>query len=96
MTDIRNNTRWFCILTSALLTWLAGLYLALAEDADGIRATDYFISHTSNEPFYAQQKLDPRVTLHVREVVLPGRERTVAAIASRAMWRSIRIMGTAH
>ena len=40
--------------------------------------TDYFISHTSTEPFYAQQKLDPSVTLHVREVVLPGRERTVA------------------
>ena len=40
--------------------------------------TDYFISHTSNEPFYAQQNLDPSVTLHVREVVLPGRERTVA------------------
>jgi hypothetical protein len=46
--------------------------------SDGLRVTDYFISHTSNEPFYAQQNLDPRVTLHVREVVLPGRERTVA------------------
>ena len=40
--------------------------------------TDYFISHTSTEPFYAEQNLDPSVTLHVREVVLPGRERTVA------------------
>ena len=57
MTDIRNNTRWFCILTSALLAWLVGLHSAVAEDADGLRVTDYFISHTSNEPFYAQQKL---------------------------------------
>jgi alpha-beta hydrolase superfamily lysophospholipase len=36
-----------------------------------------FLTTTSNEPFYAQRNLDPSVTLHVREVVLPGRERTV-------------------
>ena len=67
---------WFCILASALLAWSAG-HSAVAEDAAGLRVTDYFISHTSNEPFYAQRKLDPSVTLHVREVALPGRERTV-------------------
>jgi pimeloyl-ACP methyl ester carboxylesterase len=78
MTDIRNNTRWFCVLISALLAWLVGYQSAVAENADGLRVNDYFISHISNEPFYAQQKLDPRVILHVREVVLPGRERTVA------------------
>jgi hypothetical protein len=39
--------------------------------------TDYFVSHTSIEPFYTQYKLDPQVVLHVREVVLTGRERTV-------------------
>ena len=78
MTDIRHNTRWFCVLTSALLAWLVGHHSAVAENADGLRVTDYFISHTSTEPFYAEQKLDPSVTLHVREVVLPGRERTVA------------------
>ena len=78
MTDIRNSTRWFCVLTFALLAWLVGHHSAVAEDADGLRVTDYFISHTSTEPFYAEQKLDPSVTLHVREVVLPGRERTVA------------------
>jgi pimeloyl-ACP methyl ester carboxylesterase len=48
-------------------------------DADGLRVTDYFLSHTSNEPFYRQQKLDSRVILHMREVVLSGRERTVSA-----------------
>jgi pimeloyl-ACP methyl ester carboxylesterase len=77
MTDIRNNTRWFCILTSVLLAWLIGLHSTAAEDTDGLRVTDYFINHTSNEPFYAQQNLDPSVILYVREVVLPGRERTV-------------------
>jgi pimeloyl-ACP methyl ester carboxylesterase len=57
---------------------LAGFHSAVADDAGGLRVTDYFISHTSNEPFYTEQKLDPRVTLHLREVVLPGRERTVS------------------
>jgi pimeloyl-ACP methyl ester carboxylesterase len=51
---------------------------ATADEVDGLRVTDYVISHTSNEPFYSQQKLDPSVTLHVREIVLAGRERTVA------------------
>jgi pimeloyl-ACP methyl ester carboxylesterase len=78
MIDTRYQTRCFSIFTSILLTWLVGLHSAVAEDADGLRVTDYFISHTSNEPFYAEQNLDPSVTLHVREVVLPGRERTVA------------------
>jgi pimeloyl-ACP methyl ester carboxylesterase len=50
----------------------------VAEDADDLRVTDYFVSHTSNEPSYAQQSLDPGVLIHVREVVLAGRERTVA------------------
>jgi pimeloyl-ACP methyl ester carboxylesterase len=67
-----------CLLALTLAVSLAGLQAAVAEDADGVRVTDYFISHTSNEPFYAQYDLDPHVTLHVREVVLPGRERTVA------------------
>ena len=69
---------WFWVLTFALVTSLVGLRAAAAEDADGLRVTDYYISHTSSEPFYAEQKLDPSVTLHLREVVLPGRERTVA------------------
>jgi pimeloyl-ACP methyl ester carboxylesterase len=67
-----------CLLALTLAVSLAGLQAAVAEDADGVRTTDYFVSHTSNEPFYAQGNFDPSVTLHVREVVLPGRERTVA------------------
>jgi pimeloyl-ACP methyl ester carboxylesterase len=70
--------RWFRILIASLLCWIVGLHAAIAEDADGLRVTDFFVSHTSNEPFYTQNNLDARVTLHVREVVLPGRERTVA------------------
>jgi pimeloyl-ACP methyl ester carboxylesterase len=78
MIDNRVRGCRFCALTSVLLAGFLGLHSAVAEDADGLRVTDYFISHTSTEPFYAEQNLDPSVTLHVREVVLPGRERTIA------------------
>jgi pimeloyl-ACP methyl ester carboxylesterase len=77
MIEDRCKTGWFRILAAALLASLAGIHCAEADEADGLRVTDYFISHTSNEPLYAQRNLDPSVTLHVREVVLPGRERTV-------------------
>ena len=78
MIDNRCKARRFWTLTCTLVGLLVGLHSAVAEDADGLRVTDYFVSHTSNEPFYTQNNLDARVTLHVREVVLPGRERTVA------------------
>jgi pimeloyl-ACP methyl ester carboxylesterase len=78
MIDNRCETRALQILTSALLALWFGVHSAAADETDGLRVTDYFISHTSNEPFYAEQNLDPSVTLHVREVVLSGRERTVA------------------
>ncbi len=78
MVDKRYKARWFWILISILLAFPVKLHSAVANDAGGLRVIDYFISHTSTEPFYAQQNLDPRVTLHVREVVLAGRERTVA------------------
>lgn len=74
----RYKARWLWIVISTLLASLAGLHSAGANEADGLRVTDYFVSHTSNEPFYTEQNLDPSVTLHVREVVLAGRERTVA------------------
>lgn len=78
MTRRQARSLWTTILTSTLTILLFGRALSVAaHEADGLRVTDYFISHTSNEPFYAQQKLDPSVTLHVREVVLAGRERTV-------------------
>jgi pimeloyl-ACP methyl ester carboxylesterase len=78
MIDHRHKACWLTVLTSSLFFSMMGLSSALADDAGGLRVTDYFISHTSNEPFYAEQNLDPHVTLHLREVVLPGRERSVA------------------
>jgi pimeloyl-ACP methyl ester carboxylesterase len=63
--------------TLAILAFV-GPSSATAAEVGGLRVTDYFVSHTSNEPFYSQQRLDPTVTLHMREVVLVGRERTVA------------------
>jgi pimeloyl-ACP methyl ester carboxylesterase len=50
---------------------------AAADANDGLRTTDYFISHESNDPFYGRHGIDPNVLLHVREVVMSGRERTV-------------------
>ena len=55
---------------------MAPRLLARATAAEALVTTDYFVSHTSSEPFYAQYKLDPQVVLHVREIVLAGRERT--------------------
>ncbi len=71
------------VLTAVFTSALAMLLFvspasAAAAEIGGLRVTEYFLSHTSNEPFYSQQRLDPNVTLHVREVVLAGRERTVA------------------
>jgi len=78
MTRHQGRSLSTAIFTSILATLLfAGTPSAAADEVDGLRVADYFISHTSDEPFYAQQKLDPSVTLHLREVVLAGRERTV-------------------
>jgi pimeloyl-ACP methyl ester carboxylesterase len=49
---------------------------ALAGMAGTLVTTDYLVSHTSIEPSYTQYHLEPHVILHVREVVLAGRERT--------------------
>ena len=49
---------------------------ALASMTGTLVTTDYVVSHTSIEPFYTQYHLEPHAVLHVREVVLAGRERT--------------------
>jgi pimeloyl-ACP methyl ester carboxylesterase len=75
----RYRVLWLLMLISAFsVCFVCRFQSVVAYEADGLRVTDYFISHTSNEPFYAQQHLDARVIVHVREVVLAGRERTVA------------------
>lgn len=68
---------WLSIAALSLFLF-AGLQSAVANDNHALRTTDYFINHTSGEPFYGQNNLDPNVILHVREVILAGRERTVA------------------
>jgi len=72
--------RW--ILAISVIWVLLGALLApsqppFAAAVEGLVTTEYYVSHTSIEPFYKQYKLDPHVVLHVREVVLSGRERTV-------------------
>jgi pimeloyl-ACP methyl ester carboxylesterase len=75
----QQRSQW--VLTLSVVSVLFGFLmaprlLARATAAEALVTTDYFVSHTSSEPFYAQYKLDPQVVLHVREVVLAGRERT--------------------
>jgi pimeloyl-ACP methyl ester carboxylesterase len=74
----RFNMRSLWAAAPALLAFWIGGQDALANEAGNLRVTDYFITYTSNEPFYTQYDLDPQVTLRVREVVLAGRERTAA------------------
>ena len=66
-----------CLAFFVLATSLFWHTYATANGDDGLRTTDYFISHESNDPFYARHSIDPNVLLHVREVVMSGRERTV-------------------
>lgn len=51
---------------------------AYAADGEGLRTTDYYLTHESKDPFYSKYGISPNVLLHVREVVMSGRERTVA------------------
>ncbi|MDX1607256.1 MAG: alpha/beta fold hydrolase, partial [Candidatus Competibacterales bacterium] len=70
-TRLQDWTRWITVI----LLGLGSLQASAAE----LRTTDYYLNHTSIEPFYAEHGLDPEVVLHVREVVLPGRERSAPA-----------------
>jgi len=68
---------FFYVLTVLIIigVFIVPAKYSLAVD---IVTNDYFLNHKSIEPFYAQYKLDPNVVIHVREVVLAGRERTAA------------------
>ena len=68
----------FCRALFSIFLFLLIFPAVIAGENNGLRVTDYYINHTSNDPFYSNHKLDPTVTLHVREVILAGRERTVA------------------
>lgn len=61
----------------SILALLAVLTLVYPSTlAQELVTNTYFVNHESTEPFYAQHNLDPNVVIHVREVVMSGRERT--------------------
>jgi pimeloyl-ACP methyl ester carboxylesterase len=64
----------FLLILLVLLSLSSALAVSTQSLAQSVVARDYFLTHKSIEPFYAQQKLDPTVLIHVREVVLKGRE----------------------
>jgi pimeloyl-ACP methyl ester carboxylesterase len=69
--------RWTLFSVIAMLgIFIVPFSTALAFD---IVTNDYFLNHQSIEPVYKAKKLDPTVLIHVREVVLKGRERTAPA-----------------
>lgn len=68
---------FFYILTVLIIIGVSIVPTKYSHAVD-IVTNDYFLNHKSIEPFYLQYKLDPNVVIHVREVVLAGRERTAA------------------
>lgn len=73
---LTNKFLYFLSILSFFL--LHSHQVVFANESDGLRITDHYISHKSIEPFYEKHNLDPTVTLHVREIVLAGRERTIS------------------
>ena len=67
---------WLCHALTALLLLMP---ITLVQANDGLRTTDYYLHHQSKEPFYAEQGMSSDVIVHVREVILPGREASVAS-----------------
>ena len=75
----RKPNRWSLISLAVLVilgVLSAPVPQALADSSNGIVRNDYFVNHKSIEPLYEQYNLHPNVLIHVREVVLSGRERT--------------------
>ncbi len=74
---VRKNLTFTLFLGLSLVTYLSSLSPVYAFNETELRTNDYYISHQSNDPFYSKHGIDPSVLIHVREVVLSGRERTV-------------------
>ena len=69
---------FFLILVVLMI--MGALHATLSySHANEVSTNDYFVNHKSIEPIYAEKKLDPTVLIHLREVVLRGRERTAPA-----------------
>jgi pimeloyl-ACP methyl ester carboxylesterase len=72
------SNRFFLI--PAVLIIMGALHASMTySHANEVITNDYFVNHESIEPIYQEKKLDPTVLIHVREVVLRGRERTAPA-----------------
>ena len=73
----QKNLGNFFIIIIAVLAIIGVFFTPIKYSyANELVTNDYFLNHKSIEPFYGQYKLDPNVVIHVREVVLAGRERT--------------------
>jgi pimeloyl-ACP methyl ester carboxylesterase len=77
MTHHQDRSFWTLILKFTVATLLLGSApFAATSESDGLRVTDYFISHTSNEPFYAQRERtvakDAKVLLLIHGATAPG------------------------
>lgn len=59
------------------LLYIVCIFTEVATANEGLRSVDYYINHTSLEPFYENHATDSSVLLHLREVVAKGRERSV-------------------
>jgi pimeloyl-ACP methyl ester carboxylesterase len=71
----KRGKRFLFILPALIIIGIVITPSLRSVSAD-IVTNDYFLSHKSIEPSYEQYKLDPSVVIHLREVVLAGRERT--------------------
>jgi pimeloyl-ACP methyl ester carboxylesterase len=73
-----SREKWNRLLFAFAILGLLGVLIFTASPmyAQDIVVNDYLINHKSIEPFYEQYKIDPSVVIHLREVVLSGRERT--------------------
>jgi pimeloyl-ACP methyl ester carboxylesterase len=73
-----SREKWNRLLFAFAILGLIGTLISIASPmyAQDIVVNDYLINHKSIEPFYEQYKIDPSVVIHLREVVLSGRERT--------------------
>ena len=56
-----------------VINHLANTELGNAYGTEIVR-NDYYVNHSSVEPFYRQNNVEPGIVLHVREVVLSGNE----------------------
>src|SRR5215471_16695263 len=63
----QQSSRWVVNISavSVLLGLLIAPQLCARAAAETLVTTDYWVSHTSSEPFYRQYKLEPQVVLHV-------------------------------